>query len=132
MELTVPVKNETEQQLLQTLIQNKADLEALQTQALPTKPEAFSPFADKQFLLGSMLLLFGVVVLMIISRLIKQGCDSEALLRTFGTILIIVAAIFLIITGYDEQQIAPVIGLLGTIAGYLLGKTSNKIDKDGE
>ena len=34
--------------------------------------------------------------------------------------------VFLIVAGYTEKQIAPVIGLLGTIAGYLLGKSSSE------
>jgi hypothetical protein len=31
---------------------------------------------------------------------------------------------FLITAGYTSDQIAPMIGLLGTIAGYLLGKST--------
>lgn len=47
-------------QLQQTAQQQKAELTALQTQALTNKSEAFAPLADKQFLLGSMLLLFSL------------------------------------------------------------------------
>ena len=39
-----------------------------------------------------------------------------------------VFAIFLVVAGYSDQQIAPVIGLLGTIAGYLLGKESGRTE----
>ena len=38
-----------------------------------------------------------------------------------GLSLIIVAAIFLVVVGYTSEQIAPVMGLLGAIAGYILG-----------
>jgi biopolymer transport protein ExbB/TolQ len=31
-------------------------------------------------------------------------------------------AVFLVVAGYTDTQIAPVMGLLGTVAGYLLGK----------
>lgn len=97
-----------------------------QTQPPPMPPASFNPLIDKQFLLGGMLLAFSLVVLIIIAYLIKHGSEIDALLRSFGTILIIIAAIFLTIAGYDEQQIAPVIGLLGTIAGYLLGQSKAK------
>jgi uncharacterized membrane protein YkgB len=39
--------------------------------------------------------------------------------------LIIFSVLFLITAGYDNNQIAPAVGLLGTIAGYLLGKSAN-------
>ncbi|EGQ7678935.1 hypothetical protein Q9X95_004568 [Vibrio parahaemolyticus] len=78
------------------------------------------------FWLSCILLVFGFVLVLLLTYLIKAGKDPEQLLRSFGTILIIIAAVFLIVAGYSEKQIAPVIGLLGTIAGYLLGKSSKK------
>ena len=80
---------------------------------------------QSSFYLSCSLLLFGLVVLLLIGYLIKTGKDPEALLRSFGTILIIIVAVFLIVAGYSEKQIAPVIGLLGTVAGYLLGKSQS-------
>ena len=53
--------------------------------------------------------------------LIKNEAEFEDVLKVFGTILIVVAAVFLIVAGYSEKQIAPVIGLFGTIVGYILG-----------
>lgn len=78
---------------------------------------------QSSFILSCALLAFGLVVLFLIGYLIKVGKDPEDLLRSFGTVLIIIAAVFLIVAGYSEKQIAPVIGLLGTVAGYLLGKS---------
>lgn len=40
--------------------------------------------------------------------------------------LIIIAAVFLVTAGYSNEQIAPIIGLMGTIAGYVIGRQSNK------
>ena len=37
--------------------------------------------------------------------------------------LIIVGSLFLVTAGYGNTQIAPIIGLLGTVAGYLLGRS---------
>jgi hypothetical protein len=67
------------------------------------------------------ILVFGTIVILIMSYLVLQQSDTSFVLRAFGVPMIIVASIFLVVTGYSQQQIAPVIGLLGTIAGYLLG-----------
>jgi hypothetical protein len=68
------------------------------------------------------ILIFGLLVLLLMSVLVaKFNVNINRILRAFALVLIIVAAVFLIVAGYTEQQIAPVMGLLGTIAGYLLG-----------
>jgi len=72
--------------------------------------------------MSSVTLVFGMVVFVLATYLIRHGTPTDSVLKIFGTTLIIVSAIFLVIAGYDDKQIAPVMGLLGTIAGYLLGK----------
>lgn len=66
--------------------------------------------------------LFAVVAFGLVALLIWKGNDAEHVLRTFGILVIVFSAVFLVVTGYSESQITPVIGLLGTIAGYLLGR----------
>jgi hypothetical protein len=51
-----------------------------------------------------------------------QRDDDQLRRARFGTILIITTSVFLVVAGYSSNQIAPVTGLLGTLAGYLLGK----------
>lgn len=77
---------------------------------------------DDSLLLSFIVVGFGVFVLLCITYLIQRDKQPDLLLRPFGTILIVIGAVFLIVAGYSEKQIAPVIGLLGTIAGYILGK----------
>ncbi len=90
-------------------------------------PDPYNPAKDGGLWLSGMLLFFSFLVICILSYLIKQDASKlESLLKVFGTILIIVVSIFLIVAGYSEKQIAPVIGLLGTLAGYLLGKQNTK------
>ena len=76
--------------------------------------------------ISSIILIFGIIVMFLATSLIRSGKSSDSVLSIFGTILIIVASVFLVVAGYSDQQIAPVIGLLGTIAGYLLGKNSRE------
>ena len=73
--------------------------------------------------MSSVVLLFGAIVIALCAHLMKNSKPSpEAVLRVFGTVLIIVGALFLVVAGYTDKQMAPVMGLLGTLAGYLLGK----------
>lgn len=76
--------------------------------------------------ISATVLAFGLVISLIVGYLMAKGKAPEHLLRTFGTILIIISAVFLVVAGYSDKQIAPVMGLLGTVAGYLLGKSSNE------
>ena len=71
------------------------------------------------------LLLFGIIILGLEITLTLQIAKrwSQSSIRLIGLTLVILAGLFLITAGYSQQQIAPMIGLLGTIAGYLLGKT---------
>jgi len=73
------------------------------------------------------LLAFAIVVLIFQHLHLKSSkieWTPEAVTRFFGFPLIIFGALFLIVAGYSDQQVAPVFGLLGAIAGYLFGRTS--------
>jgi hypothetical protein len=80
--------------------------------------------------MSASVLVFGVIVIGIIAYLIRIGSNTEELLKVFGTSLIIIYAIFLVVAGYSDEQMAPVIGLLGTIAGYILGRSSSRGGKN--
>lgn len=78
---------------------------------------------DEAMTISAVVLAFGALVLILAVFLLrKTEVTAESVLRVFGTILIIVCSIFLVVAGYTDQQMGPVMGLLGTIAGYLLGK----------
>ncbi len=55
----------------------------------------------------------------------QKGWGSSSI-QMVGLTLVITAGLFLVVTGYSQAQIAPMIGLLGTIAGYLLGRGGDK------
>lgn len=64
---------------------------------------------------------FGLIICGLMTMLHSKGKSATDLLRLFSLPLIIVSAVVLVIAGYSDRQISSVIGLLGTIAGYLLG-----------
>ena len=86
--------------------------------------------AQNAMTVSSAVLVYSLIVLALATYLIRLGKSSSSVLRIFGTILIISSSIFLIVAGYTSQQIAPAMGLLGTLAGYLLSKESANIDPD--
>jgi len=51
----------------------------------------------------------------------KEGTAEDAT-RAYSITLIIIGTLVLICAGYSNNQIAPAMGLFGTIAGYLLGR----------
>ena len=83
---------------------------------------AYNPAVDEGLWLSGMIMGFALILIAFMTYVIRKGANLDDTLKVFGTILIVVAAVFLIVAGYSEKQIAPVIGLLGTVAGYILGK----------
>ena len=70
----------------------------------------------------AVLLLFGLIVMGLSTYLMKAGQSAQSVLRVFGTLLVIIMASFLVVAGYTNEQLAAPMGLLGTVAGYLLGR----------
>jgi hypothetical protein len=92
--------------------------------------------SDFEFWLSAEILLFGLGVIVIEFLLLRKGqVTAEEALRVYAVTLIIVGTLFAITAGFDSIQIAPAMGLFGTIAGYLLGKraaASSKSQEEGD
>jgi hypothetical protein len=108
------------------LQQARQDLRTLEEQ--PSQPLWWS--TTNAMTISSAVLAYSLVVLLLATFLIKGGKSAESVLRFFGTILIITTSVFLVVAGYSSNQIAPVTGLLGTLAGYLLGKGQSAGPRD--
>jgi len=67
---------------------------------------------------------FGLAVLLIQFFTLRTVTPSnpELVIRAYAVTLIVVCTLFLVSAGLSTNQIAPAIGLFGTIAGYLLGR----------
>jgi hypothetical protein len=63
-----------------------------------------------------------VIFIVIVGFKKNTGWNQEST-RVFAISVIVTAGLFLITAGYSDRQIAPMFGLLGTIVGYLLGKS---------
>lgn len=85
-----------------------------------------------EFILSLAVLIFGLIIVGLEIYLIRtKDIDSDMLVKFIVVTLIITGTLFLITAGYNNNQIAPAVGLFGTVAGYLLGKSS-KTNNDGK
>jgi hypothetical protein len=64
-------------------------------------------------------LLLGFVSLLVMRH---RTLPVEEVIRLSAMILIVTGTLFLVTAGYSAEQIAPALGLLGTVAGYMLGR----------
>jgi uncharacterized membrane protein len=102
-------------------------LKAQQEVRPPDSSQADVPIwsAANAMTMSSAVLIYTLIVLFLATFLIRIGRATTSVLRVYGTIMIISSSLFLIVAGFSSQQIAPAMGLLGTLAGYLLGKDSS-------
>lgn len=52
----------------------------------------------------------------------RSDASPHHVLRVFGIVSILGFSALLLVIGYDNEQLTPIVGLFGAIAGYLLGK----------
>ncbi|MFO0943885.1 MAG: hypothetical protein U0930_24375 [Pirellulales bacterium] len=87
---------------------------------------------ERSFYVALAVLAFGTLILVLESFIILKtnvNWDAFAVLRLFGLTLILTAGMFLISAGYSQDQLAAMMGLLGTVAGYLLGKEGSTTER---
>lgn len=65
------------------------------------------------------LVLIGIEAAIIVKS--RKNWAPKSITKLIGLTLLISITVLLVVAGYDQDQIAPVTGLLGVIAGYLLG-----------
>jgi hypothetical protein len=82
-----------------------------------------------EFILSMALLIFAAIICLAeIAIFLKGHMDADHMTKLIILTLIIFSVLFLIVLGYTNDQIGPALGLLGTIAGYLLGKSQKVAD----
>ena len=94
---------------------------------LPPANSDFVPTKSSQEVWLSLgVLVFGMIIVLAQAWIINSRKEPlSQSLKYLSITLIIVGSLFLVTAGYGNSQIAPIIGLLGTVAGYLLGRTQS-------
>lgn len=92
-------------------------------------PELTRDWTSIEIVLSVGLLLFTLILIGLEAYIIIKAQKAWApmnIVRLIGLTLILCIASFLVVAGYGKEQLSSVIGLLGVIAGYLLGANDNK------
>ena len=110
---------------------NNGDAETIDQPGNPpptfTGAQSNIPFlSDPEFYLALIVALLALIAFLMEFILLRKirNLKADDMLRVFAVTLVIFGTLFFVTVGFGAQQIAPAIGLFGTIAGYLLGKTA--------
>ena len=102
-----------------TTLTDGVNLPPVSSDLVPTK-------SSQEVWLSLGVLVFGMIVVLAQAWIINSRKEPlSQSLKYLSVSLIIVGSLFLVTAGYGNSQIAPIIGLLGTVAGYLLGRTQS-------
>lgn len=84
--------------------------------------------SQKELVAASIILAFSLVCFLVAVLLQRFGrFGEENVIRILALVLVVSGTLFLVTMGYSAEQIAPALGILGTVAGYMLGRA----DRDG-
>ena len=73
-------------------------------------------------------LVFGLTLSLLALLVMRHRTPPpEDIIRLSAMILIVTGTLFLVTAGYSAEQIAPALGLLGAVAGYMLGRADRKL-----
>jgi hypothetical protein len=69
----------------------------------------------------------GVAAMIIVYLLFRSHIaeKSDEFIKLFAFVIVAFSAIFLIVVGYTDSQVAPAYSLLGTIIGYVFGREAS-------
>jgi len=79
-----------------------------------------------EIVLSVAILVFALLVLGFEAWIVQKAQKPwapQSIVRAFGITLILSFAVILVVAGYSKDQVGPVMGLLGVVAGYLLGNS---------
>jgi len=84
-------------------------------------------FSDIEIQLTYGVLVFGTFIIILqFVLMLRAKFNSETMIKMSTVTLVIVSTLFVITAGFDSRQIAPAMGLFGTIVGYVLGRETQK------
>jgi hypothetical protein len=97
-------------------------------QALP-QVQAGSLFADRNLQLTLIVLFFGLLALVLLYLMVRHERAGAFELRIFIVTILVFGSLLILSAGFGGDQLGPVIGFFGTIAGYVLGRGDRASDR---
>jgi hypothetical protein len=90
----------------------------------PWSPDLVIYLSTSILLMTALALILGSVLLW------KRSYAGQDILRLYGVVIIVGLSALLLVAGFSNDQLTPIVGLFGAIAGYLLGKDSKPTKGD--
>ncbi len=82
-----------------------------------------SGLSTSEIALSITVLVFKLAIVMIVAWLrVNRAINGDASFKLVGLMIVVGSSLFLISAGWSQQQITPVVGLLGTSLGFIFGK----------
>lgn len=72
--------------------------------------------------LTTVIFLFGLLALVLLYLMSRNRLTTEFMMRIFILTILIFGSLLVVSSAFTTEQISPVIGFFGTIAGYILGR----------
>jgi len=97
-------------------------------------PFALGSFmSSREAVIAFSVLTFGILMAVLATYLLHAAkVPPGEVIRLTALLVIVTGVLFLVAAGYSSDNIAPAMGLLGTIGGYLLGRNERKDEKPGK
>ena len=81
---------------------------------------------DSEYVLTFVIIGFAIIAFATLLFMTRRTRNTELVLRTYTVTVIIFGTLLVVSSAYTTEQIAPVVGLFGTLAGYILGRSERK------
>ena len=95
------------------------------TTSAPSSTQHFLSTAEGE--LALVVIGLGALVMIGLTFILRsKTASADDAVRAYALIMIITGTMVLICAGYSNDQIAPAMGLFGTVAGYLLGRKGSQ------
>ena len=88
-------------------------------------------FSSSQLGLTFIIFVFGLIAMAVFFLLVRLERATPYLMRIYVIIILIFGTLLVVSSAYSTDQIAPVVGFFGTIAGYLLGRSERRDPTEG-
>jgi hypothetical protein len=75
------------------------------------------------------ILFFGLLALVLLYLMVRDDRAGPFELRIFIITILVFGSLLVVSAGYGGEQLGPVIGFFGTIAGYVLGRGDRPSDR---
>ena len=108
-----------------------AESNGMTTAAHARISEVGNVFSAGELTMTAVIFVFGLIATGFFYLLVRTDRATPYLMRIYVVIILVFGTLLVVSSAYAADQIAPVVGFFGTIAGYLLGRSDRRDNPEG-